>query len=1128
MARYETFKFYSYHWACSDEDFKSHGTQNVIRVYGFNEHNEPVYIRIDDFNIPIFISLPTDIEWDESAVEALRGKLSSMGQRKGYMPVSLEYVERAKSHYANVEKLEHPDEKGIKYKYKKFPFLKAEFQSTKSLDGFTNMVKTDLYVPGVGCVRLKCHATERTVTPVLKFLGIKSLPSCGWMDIRGIVIGKHEKETTRKYEYSVFHEDIKPMPEEKAIHMPAINPKILSFDLEANSSVARQFPRATRPGDKIFQLSYIISTPAGYNKTEDKGIKKVLLSLGNPKPIDGIVIKSFKTEADLLVQFAKDIVAEDPEVIIGFNIMGFDFTYIIDRCKHACRCLGEFDIIGCLDGKHCEVKSIKWASSGRGKQDMSYINPDGRVIIDIYPYVRKNCKLPNYRLETICDEYLKVNKDPLKAKDIFRCYRQFTPESLSLCGGYCVQDSYVVLLLFDKLNVWADLTETATVNNVPLFDVITTGEQIKMYSQVYKYCYHQNIVIESNAYQAKDDEHFKGAYVSQPIHGLHKKVVPLDFASMYPNTMRAYNFDYLKLVNDPSIPDEDCHIMEFSEHEYCGCSKDAYPGKKAPKMKDGTTKRMCADYKYRWLKEEISGRGILPSILETSLTARAKVREYIEVLKKQVKTLNAIISGKYEGKRKELTESVEHLTHIEIPIDDVVKGTLDEDQKKLIKIRIDYLLNLINILDRRQAAFKVNANSVYGACGAKKGYIPFLPIAMCVTFMGRTNINKVNEFCKSRYGATIIYNDTDSCYCRFPEFDNRPVGELWDHCLKVVAEIKSIFPKELSLEFEGKIYEDFLILTKKRYVCKSMNKDGQIDPKLFKRGVILQRRDNCAVLRQTYQLLIFKIFDFNQDIIALKELPDINQAKTELVALNKSVKAFDKFLTRKRWNGRLAYKTFGNDPDNDYDEYTREEIIALRDEIKVKMAEKTITVRTRFDSPIIQKLIGLVINSIDSLFRWAYKSEETNQYVSHHPRDFTITKQITRDIDQYKDQNKLPSHVYLGLKMMRNGTPVSAGSRVEYVITADEGVDYKKTECQREKIEDIDYFIEFREILRLSYLDYCKQFINPIDELCEKVFGIKDVVKDQWNIRINYAKVVNQIKETGRPRILYPAIQEEE
>jgi len=50
---------------------------------------------------------------------------------------------------------------------------------------------------------------------------------------------------------------------------------------------------------------------------------------------------------------------------------------------------------------------------------------------------------------------------------------------------------------------------------------------------------------------------------------------------------------------------------------------------------------------------------------------------------------------------------------------------------------------------------------MYGAMGVKRGYLPFMPGAMCVTYAGRTALEKTAELIQSRFRGTLVYGDTD-------------------------------------------------------------------------------------------------------------------------------------------------------------------------------------------------------------------------------------------------------------------------------------------------------------------------------------------------------------------------------
>jgi DNA polymerase elongation subunit (family B) len=269
--------------------------------------------------------------------------------------------------------------------------------------------------------------------------------------------------------------------------------------------------------------------------------------------------------------------------------------------------------------------------------------------------------------------------------------------------------------------------------------------------------------------------------------------------SLYPTTIIAYNIDYSTIVFDESIPDSLCHVMEWSDHLNCEHDPKVirknqlsdYIDTQQAKLKELREKRdkkinklcrqeivneinkiteemkpyreeraqiaktisknsMCAERRYRFLKEP---KGVIPTILQNLLDARANTRKIIKNNKKEILLL--------------------------------------EDNKD--KIKDLKLLN--NVLDKRQLAYKISANSMYGSWGVKKGYLPFMPGAMSCTFMGRTNIEIVAKTIPEKYGGELVYGDTDSNYIHFPKL--KTAHESWDHAEMVAEQVSKLFPKPI-------------------------------------------------------------------------------------------------------------------------------------------------------------------------------------------------------------------------------------------------------------------------------------------------------------------------------------------
>ena len=90
------------------------------------------------------------------------------------------------------------------------------------------------------------------------------------------------------------------------------------------------------------------------------------------------------------------------------------------------------------------------------------------------------------------------------------------------------------------------------------------------------------------------------------------------------------------------------------------------------------------------------------------------------------------------------------------------------------------------VLDGRQLALKISANSVYGFTGAQVGQLPCLPISSSVTSFGRTMIELTKAKVLEKYtkangyehDSEVIYGDTDSVMVKFGTEDRAEAMRL--------------------------------------------------------------------------------------------------------------------------------------------------------------------------------------------------------------------------------------------------------------------------------------------------------------------------------------------------------------
>ncbi|KAG8908616.1 DNA-directed DNA polymerase delta [Tulasnella sp. 403] len=166
------------------------------------------------------------------------------------------------------------------------------------------------------------------------------------------------------------------------------------------------------------------------------------------------------------------------------------------------------------------------------------------------------------------------------------------------------------------------------------------------------------------------------------------------------------------------------------------------------------------------------------------------------------------------------------------------------------------------VLDGRQLALKVSANSVYGFTGATIGKLPCLPISSSVTAYGREMIEVTKEKVEAEYciknghefDAEVVYGDTDSVMVRFGCKDLKTAMALGSEAANYVT---TFFKQPIKLEFE-KVYFPYLLINKKRYAGLYWTKPEKYD-KMDTKGIETVRRDNCRLVSTVIETCLHKM-----------------------------------------------------------------------------------------------------------------------------------------------------------------------------------------------------------------------------------------------------------------------------
>ncbi|KAK0476186.1 ribonuclease H-like domain-containing protein [Armillaria novae-zelandiae] len=237
--------------------------------------------------------------------------------------------------------------------------------------------------------------------------------------------------------------------------------RVLSFDFETLFNVE---DRNSKPStDPIIQISNMVSHPG-----EKNPFLRVIFTLGSCDPIDvGVYVCSYESEKEMLQAWQSFILAVDPDVLTGFNIMHFDLSYIIDRVRLA---MPGFE----LNLGRWKESSMSWSEpyfyeelfrvNGHHKNGRpgKYVEVAGRVVLDLYRhFVRHHgqFKLDKYSLKNIAEKLLPDDQDSHKFEMEYTDIPKPQNESSAtrrLLAIYCLQDAKVPLQLMNKFDIFGE------------------------------------------------------------------------------------------------------------------------------------------------------------------------------------------------------------------------------------------------------------------------------------------------------------------------------------------------------------------------------------------------------------------------------------------------------------------------------------------------------------------------------------------------------------------------------------------------------------------------------------------------------------------------------------------------
>lgn len=261
-------------------------------------------------------------------------------------------------------------------------------------------------------------------------------------------------------------------------------------------------------------------------------------------------------EKALIEHFLDWFAALDPDVIIGWNVVGFDLRFIRQRCE-------AFGLDFRL-GRGGEV--VRWRTAGNDS-GREFATVPGRVVLDGIETLRTaTFSFESFSLESVARELLGrgklIDDVDARATEIQQMYRTDKPG----LAEYNLEDCRLVTAIFEQ----ADLVRFAIARSrMTGLELDRPGGSVAAFDFLYLPRLHRAGYV-APVVAADAGAGGPGGYVLDSKPGLYEHVIVLDFKSLYPSIIRTFHVDPLALVEAESEeePVPGFKGASFSRHRF--------------------------------------------------------------------------------------------------------------------------------------------------------------------------------------------------------------------------------------------------------------------------------------------------------------------------------------------------------------------------------------------------------------------------------------------------------------------------------------------------------------------------------------------------------------------------------
>lgn len=250
------------------------------------------------------------------------------------------------------------------------------------------------------------------------------------------------------------------------------------------------------------------------------------------------------SELDLMVRMVEIVRTHDPDILTGYEVHGSSWGFLIERArlKYDYNLCDEFSRMKSQSFGRIGKEADKW-----GFNTTSTIRVTGRHMINIWRSMRGELNLLQYTMENVVWHLLHRRIPHYPWRTLTDWYIGRKARDLSKLLRYYLTRTKLDIEILETNELTPRTSEQARVLGVDFFSVFSRGSQFKVESIMFRIAKPENFLLVSPSRKQVGMQNALECLplVMEPQSAFYNSpLVVLDFQSLYPSVMIAYNYCY--------------------------------------------------------------------------------------------------------------------------------------------------------------------------------------------------------------------------------------------------------------------------------------------------------------------------------------------------------------------------------------------------------------------------------------------------------------------------------------------------------------------------------------------------------------------------------------------------------